>query len=121
MLILLLTMSALVWYFNREPPSLTLDYGKLMLILQDRDGAVRFKNVKVGRTEVRGEVVTNDEVSDGSLMPVRQTQTRSFRTPRIGVEGDTELFKRLRETVREGYQGEEEESALRGVYSLIMS
>src|SRR6266852_3559455 len=66
------------WFYNREPPAITLDYGNLKLLLQDQTGAVQFKNVKVGRTEIRGEIVTTDEVSDGGLAPVRQTQTKSF-------------------------------------------
>jgi cell division protease FtsH len=108
------------WFFNREPSAITLDYGKLKLLLADQTGAVQFKNVKVGRTEIRGEIVTTDEVSDGGLTPVRQTQTKSFRTPRIGVEGDTALFERLDQAVTGGYQGEEEESTLRGVYSQLL-
>jgi ATP-dependent Zn protease len=40
---------------------------------------------------------------------------------RVGLEGDTALFKRLDETVRDGYQGEEEESLLKGVLSLLTS
>ncbi|HYV37685.1 MAG TPA: ATP-dependent zinc metalloprotease FtsH [Gemmataceae bacterium] len=119
--LLLLAVAGSYYFFNREPQSFTLDYGKLKLILQDRNAAVRFKNVRVGRTEVRGDIVTTDEVSDGKLTPVRVEQTKSFRTPRVGVEGDQGLFKRLDETVREGYQGEEEESAIRAVYSLFMS
>jgi cell division protease FtsH len=117
----LFILTGLYWFFNREPTSITLKYGELMQILQDRNAAVRFKNVKVGRTEVRGEIVTTDEVSDGSLTPTRVEQTKQFRTPRVGLEGDTALFDRLRETVREGYQGEEEESALKGVASVFMS
>lgn len=117
----LFLITASVWFFNREPATVTLRYGELMQILQDRSSTVRFRNVKVGRNEIRGEIVTTDEVSDGSLTPTRQTQVKQFRTPRVGLEGDPGLFKLLNETVREGYQGEEEESALRGVYSLVLS
>jgi cell division protease FtsH len=117
----LLAIIGLYWFMNREPSAITLRYGELMQILQDRNAAVRFKNVKVGPKEVRGEIETTDEVSDGGLKPVTHTQVKAFRTPRVGLEGDTALFKRLDETVREGYQGEEEESALKGVYSLLMS
>ena len=121
LLLTLLAISGSFWFFNREPTNITLDYGKLKLMLQDPSSAVRFQNVKVGRTEVRGEIVTTDEVADGSLTPARHTVVRHFRTPRIGMEGDTALFARLDQTVREGYQGEEEEAALRGIYSLFMS
>jgi cell division protease FtsH len=110
-----------IWFFNREPARITLHYGELQRILQDRNPAVRFQNVKVGRTEVRGEIVTTDEVSDGKLTTEKHSETKFFRTPRVGLEGDTALFRRLDETVREGYQGEEEESALKGFYSLLLS
>src|SRR5271155_5613350 len=113
-------LTCMYWFFNREPASITLDYGKLKLLLQDQSGAVQFKNVKVGRTEIHGEIVTTDEVSDGGLTPVRQTQVKSFRTPGVGVEGDFALFQRLDETVRDGYQAEEDDSGLRGVYSPLM-
>jgi cell division protease FtsH len=109
------------WWFTREPAPITLRYGELQRILQDRNPAVRFQNVKVGRTEVRGEIVTTDEVSDGQLKTEVHTEKTYFRTPRVGLEGDVALFKRLDETVREGYQGEEEDSALKGVLSLLTS
>jgi cell division protease FtsH len=120
-LLLLFAISAMYWFFSREPASVTLPYGELMQILQDRNAAVRFKNVKVGRAEIRGEIITTDDVSDGSTKPARVTTVKNFRTPRVGLEGDTALFKRLDETVRESYQGEEEESALRSIYSLLLS
>jgi cell division protease FtsH len=109
------------WLYSREPSSIKLDYGQLQRILQDRNPAVRFQNVKVRRGEITGEIVTNDEISEGGLTAVKHSETRSFRTPRAGLEGDTALFKRLDETVRDSYQGEEEESTLKGVYSLFMS
>jgi cell division protease FtsH len=120
LLLTLLLIAGSYWFYNREPSGITLDYGKLKLLLSDQSRAVQFKNVKVGRTEIRGEIVTIDEVSDGSLTPSRHTQVKSFRTPRVGVEGDTALFQKLDESVRDGYQAEEEESALRAVYSQIM-
>jgi cell division protease FtsH len=120
-LLVLFALTGVYWFVNREPTSVTLPYGELMQILQDRNPAVRFRNVKVGRTEIRGEIVTTDEVSDGSLKPTRVTTVKNFRTPRVGLEGDTALFKRLDDTVRESYQGDEEESALKSIYSLLMS
>jgi cell division protease FtsH len=120
LLVMVFVLTGMYWFFSREPAGITLDYGKLKLLLQDKSGAVQFKNVKVGRTEIHGEIVTTDEVSDGSLTPVRQTQVKSFRTPRVGVEGDFALFQRLDETVRDGYQAEEDDTGLRGVYSPLM-
>src|SRR5437867_3812539 len=82
LLLTLLLIAGTYWFYNREPAGITLDYGKLKLLLSDQSRAVQFKNVKVGRTEIRGEIVTIDEVSDGSLTSSRQMQVKSFRTPR---------------------------------------
>ncbi len=111
----------LVWFFNRESSPITLKYGELMQILQTPESSVRLQNVRVGQTEIRGEIVTTDPVSEGAASPGRFTQVKAFRTPRRGVEADAGLLKRLNERVGAGYQGEEEESALRSLYSMLLS
>src|SRR5262249_1633073 len=121
LLVLLLVGSAVFWFFSREPTAINLKYGELTQILQARDPAVRFLNVRAGHTEIRGELRTDDLVSDGGPQPSRLTQTRMFRVVRKGLENDPGLLKLLKERVGKEFQGEEEESALRGVYSLLMS
>ncbi|HYT91577.1 MAG TPA: AAA family ATPase, partial [Gemmataceae bacterium] len=113
--------SGLYWFFNREPTPVPLKYGELAQILKAKDPAVRFRNVRVGRSVVTGEIDTRDIVSDGKAESARLELTRSFRTSRQGVEQDAEFIKLLKERVGREFQGEEEESALRGVYSLLMS
>src|SRR5262249_25256409 len=81
----------------------------------------RYLNVKAGRTEIRGKLVTHDLVSDGGARPSYLEQEWPFRTARIGLEQDPGLIKLLKERVGKEFQGEEEESALRGVYSALMS
>jgi cell division protease FtsH len=108
------------WFLNREPSYITLSYGKLIQILKSNDPGVSFQNVKVSRTEIRGEIITTDEVSDGDSNG-RRTQVKAFRTPRIGVEVDPELLRRLNDRVGQDYQGEEEESAFKGIFSFLMS
>lgn len=110
----------LLWLLGHEPPPRNLTYGELMQILAAEDPAVRFQNVHVGRSEIRGEIVTADTVSDGKLIPGRQVDIRPFRT-RTGLAADPELLRRLNERVGPGYQGEEDDSALRGLYSMIIS
>src|SRR5262249_21055941 len=121
LLLLLLLGAAFFWFFNREPTAVTLKYGELTQILQARDPALRLLNVRVAGSEIRGELHTNDVVSDGSAQPARLTQARTFRVARKGLENDPGLLKLLKERVGKEFQGEEEESALRGVYSLLMS
>jgi cell division protease FtsH len=120
-LLLLLIGSAVFWFMNREPAAITLKYGELSTILQAKDPAVRFLEVKVGHSEIRGKIRINDLISDGSLQPTRLAEERTFRVARRALENDPTLVKMLKERVGKEFQGEEEESALRGVYSLIMS
>jgi len=113
--------SGLFWFLNREPGPTTLKYGELMQILQTPESAVRLHNVKVGRSDIRLDITTSDPVSEGAASAGRFTQTKSFRTPRLGVETDHGLLKRLNERVGAGYQGEEEESPWRALYSMLLS
>ena len=103
------------WFFNHEPSALPLKYGEFKQLLLDR--SVTFQKVKVGRTEIRGEIVTQDPVSDGGSNVATKT-VKAFRTPRVGLETDFDLQKLLDTRIGAGYQAEEDESASRGVYSL---
>jgi cell division protease FtsH len=108
------------WLVNREPGGVTLKYGELLQVLEAarHNPAVSVQHVKVGRTEIRGEIVTNDPAAgEGGDHP---PQVTNFRTLRLGLEDDPELHKILKE-VSPGFQGEEEESALKGVYPMVMS
>jgi cell division protease FtsH len=110
------------WLFNREPGYISLGYGELVQVLEasKQDPAIRVQRVKVGRGEVRGEITTTDPASDGKdNAPL--TRTTPFRTVRVGLENDLGFYNLLKETVGPAYQGEEEESAMKGVYSMILS
>jgi cell division protease FtsH len=121
LLVLFLIGAVAFWLFNREPTSVTLKYGELTQILQANDPAVRFVNVRAGHGEIRGELRTDDLVSDGSATPSRLTQEKTFRVARRGVESDPTLIPLLKARVGGELQGEEEESPLRGAYSVLMS
>src|SRR5262249_33587289 len=73
-----------------------------------------------GQREIRGEIVTHDPVSDGGTNQSQET-IKSFRTPRIGLEHDNSLQGLLDARIGASYQGEEEESAFRGLFSLATS
>ncbi len=115
-----LSASALLWFFSREPQVKTLTYGELMQILKVDDPTVHFQNVVVRRnSEIRGEMVVTDTVSDGKETAGKSVEARLFRT-RIGMGNDEELFKLLRQRVG-NYSVEEEEGPFRALGSLLVS
>lgn len=106
------------WLANRESSSITLKYGELKQVLQDP--TVSFQKVKVGRTDIRGEIVTRD--SQTGIHDPGATSTRiTFHTPRTGLETDPALQERLDKRVGPGYQADDEESGFRGVSSFILT
>jgi cell division protease FtsH len=107
------------WFLWREPSAISLKYGELMEILKADDPGLSFEDVRAGRTEIRGKIVTRDPVSGGD--EPTSTQARAFRTPRVGLEADLDLPTVLRERLGPVYQGEEEESALKSVSSTILT
>jgi cell division protease FtsH len=90
---------ALFWFLSREPTSVTLQYSELLDVLRAaRDNpTITLKKVEVGGTEIHGEIVTADPVSDGEQNNAAP-HVVPFRTSRLGLDRDTdELLKRLRE------------------------
>jgi cell division protease FtsH len=120
LLLLLLAGPGLYWYLNREPARFVLKYGELVQMLQAPDPAVRLQNVRLG-SSITGEIHLSDQASDGGDQAVSVTQVKYFRTPRIGLERDTTQLVNLLRQRGVDFQGEEEESALRGFYSLLIS
>jgi cell division protease FtsH len=106
----------LTWFFNRETSATTLNYGEFKKNL--RDDKVTFDKVRVGRTEIRGEMTA--PASDSKDSHAQKTTT-AFRTPRIGLENDPELQALLDRKLGAKYQAEEDETGLRSIYSLISS
>jgi cell division protease FtsH len=122
MLVLFLLLYGVLWFVNREPSSITLKYGQFVQILKAADPGVRFLNVRVSRSEIRGDIVTSDAVSDGKENPARDKVVKSFRTPTVGLPpNDPTLLQLLHERVGPNFQAEEEESILRGIASVVMS
>jgi cell division protease FtsH len=109
------------WYLNREPTRIDIAYGELVRMLQAPDPAVRFQNVVVERGGITGEIHTSDLVSDGGDKAVRQEQVKHFRVKSVGLERDTPHLVQLLTQRGVDFRGGDEESPLRGVYSLLMS
>jgi cell division protease FtsH len=107
------------WYFTREPGAIQLRYGELKQVLQDP--SITISKVRVGKTEIRGEIQTRDPLIDGGSGGQHASQPIRFVTPRIGLENDPSLQALLEKRVGPNYEAEPEESPLRSVYSLIVS
>jgi cell division protease FtsH len=110
--------SGLFWLANREPSGVSLTYGQFKQILDDPQ--VRFQDVKVGRTEIRGRIITRDRMSDGDKNDYHVVDS-FFHTPRLGLESDPGLLELLHQRVGSSYQGEEEESTLKSLSSVALS
>ncbi len=66
----LLLGSSVIWFVNRDTQVTSLTYGELMQILQADDPGVHFQKVVVKRnSDIRGEMVSTDAVSDGKATP----------------------------------------------------
>ena len=120
-LFLIVLLSCLgYWFVNRETNGVTLKYGELVQVLtaaKDDPAHVSVQKVKVGHSEITGEIVTTDPVS-GAEAGHSTTQTAPFRTLRQGLEDDQDLHKLLR-SASVDYKGEEDDSVLKNVYSAL--
>lgn len=120
LLLFLLLFLPFLWVYGREPAGYPLGYGELKHILQAP--GVQFRDVKVGRSEIRGKLSVEDAVSgaiaEGGNKP---TLSRSilFRSPRHGLELDVDLQKLLDEKVGSGYTADDEEGAGRTLVSFL--
>jgi cell division protease FtsH len=101
--------------FNHEPTLQTIPYGKFRQLLQ-APGAT-FRNVKVGRNEIRGEVSFKDQVT-GAGGSQTENKDFAFRTSRVGVDRDTSLFALLAAKAPD-YEAEPEESPLKAAFGFV--
>lgn len=118
-LVALLGISVLSWFFNREASgSASLSYGELMQILQIDDPSVKFQNVRVSPTEVRGDIATSDRLSESTPGTLKPNETRPFRT-RTGLAKDAKLQELLLKRAGSDFVRDDEESVVRAIYSLF--
>jgi cell division protease FtsH len=122
LLLSVLPLVLLVWFYHREPTTVTLKYGEFIQILHasQQGHAVTLRKVQVNRGDIRGEIVTSDPAS-GVEANGKHAKTISFRTPRVGLEDDAGLHELLKTAVGANFQGGEEESAFKSVGSSILS
>jgi cell division protease FtsH len=110
------------WLLGREPPAVPLKYGELvqLCIAAKHDPSISLQHVQVNHSDIRGDVVFSDLVSDGKDSG-RLTQTVPFRALRLGLENDQGLLTLLREAAGPSFQGAEEESPLKSLTSVLFS
>src|SRR5262249_57357268 len=125
-LLLLLGMALLSSFFwmtlFRDPAVVPLKSGDLTQVLEAArtNPSLSVQKLRVGHTDIRGEIVTVDPASDGSDES-RHAQTVSFRALRLGLENDLDLHKLLKATAGPAYQGEEDDSGFKSLMSMIFS
>jgi cell division protease FtsH len=120
LLLLLFLVLPLLWLYGREPAGYPLAYGELKQLLQAP--GVQFRDVRVGRMEIRGKISVTDPVSGAASKGGSEptvTRTFLFRTPRQGLELDGELQKLLDERVGAGYSADEEDGAGKTLASFL--
>src|SRR3954447_5778419 len=101
---------------SRQPQPVVVRYGDLIQSLKASQSNPRLSvhKVQVSHGELRGEFVSTDRVSTPSG-ETTNTQAVPFRTARTGFENDQQVYALLRYSPGAGYQGADEDSALRTV------
>ena len=105
-----------VYLFLSHEPAIHLKYGEFKQILLDK--SFDFQKVHVGRSEIRGEIVLHDTIS-GALPNAEPGKPVSFHTPRSGLENDPELQHLLDQRMGNAYQGDDEDSLVKGISSFV--
>ena len=120
-LLLLPLLIALLWFARGDTADRVPSYGEFKQLLQAP--GVRFQDVKVGASDIRGRIKLQDHLSgadaktDGDTPPGVHDLT--FRTSRVGFEKDDDLQKLLDRYVGGAYQSDVEDSVLRNVVSFL--
>jgi cell division protease FtsH len=119
----------LAWsLFNaRDANTPTLRYGEFKRLL-DLPG-VTFKNVKVSRTDIRGEIITRDRVSglekpkdaDAAYDPTAPVESLPvpFHTARQGLELDEKFIPELDKAAGPAYGGEDEDASAKTFFAIL--
>ena len=105
-----------VYFLLSHEATIHLKYGEFKQVLLDN--TVSFQKVHVGRSEIRGEILTHDSIS-GALPNAEPPKPVSFHTPRSGLENDSGLQQLLDKRMGNAYQGDDEDYMLKGVSSFV--
>src|SRR2546429_8610303 len=93
-LLLGLIASALAgWLCYREPAAVRLRYGEFIQVLnvrRENPAALGLQKVQVNHSEIKGDVVVSDLVSDGDFHG-RRTQLIPFHSAPLGLGNDQRL------------------------------
>jgi cell division protease FtsH len=128
-LLLLIPVLVLIWIFGREPAGVQLGYGELKQILQAP--GVRFRDVRVSRTDVRGKLSFQDQLSGDDLRKATEERAANpelpqpgyreinFRTTKQGFEIDPDFQTLLDQRVGSGYQADDEDSTSKSIVSFL--
>src|SRR5262245_66489722 len=121
--LLLLLVLPLVWLYRADPAAVTLGYGEFKQVMQAP--GVRFQDVKVGKAEIRGNLLLRDQVSGPERKEPAETPAGdsvpsiSFRTVRQGLETDLELQKLLDQHLGVAYKADEDDGLMKGLATFL--
>ncbi|QVL33664.1 ATP-dependent zinc metalloprotease FtsH [Telmatocola sphagniphila] len=109
----------MLWYQSKEPTIQTIPYGKFKQLI----GApgITFRSLKVGRNDIRGEIITRDNIAGPEDVEPKSDQPHitSFKVLRLGVERDEQLYPLLDKYVVD-YQAEEEDKPIQTALSTFL-
>jgi len=127
-LLLMFVISALWLARNETTGYLNLGYGEFKQVLQAP--GVQFRDVHVGKNEIRGRILTRDPVSGAEIKegksetdpqtPNELVRLTPFRTARQGIESDSELQKMLDKYVGANYTADDEDSVFKSIFSILV-
>jgi cell division protease FtsH len=116
-MVILFGAGVLIAYLFLSHESATLlKYGEFKQVLLDP--TVTFQKVHVGRTEIRGEIITHDSIS-GGLPNAEPAKPVAFHTLRSGLDNDPSLQSLLDKRVGNAYQGDDEDAMVNGFTRVI--
>src|SRR5262249_22225772 len=121
LLLLLTLIFGTYWFMNRDGSVTVLKYHEFIQSLKAAadNPNVTFRKVEIDRNDIRGEIVTTDQVSDGE-QNAAPPQVVPFITHRPALESDQELVALLGKASVD-YQGAKEESAYKVFVSGLVS
>jgi cell division protease FtsH len=98
-----------------------ISVGSLMSICKAQDPTAHFQKVLIRKgADIRGELVVNDTISDGTLKPAQAEERIAFRT-RIGLPLDETLLKRLDNVAGGSYQVDDERSLQESLQTILVA
>ena len=107
------------WYYSREPNLREISQGSLMSISKAEDPTAHFQKLLIRKgSDIRGDLVVNDVISDGSLKAKQPEERIPFRT-RIGLPLDQELLTRLDKIAGPHYQVDDERTFQESMQTML--